>query len=391
VHQVLETVAEPTLAEKVAFLGRAEVYGRSGAEVTCRETHMSWVFLVGDRVYKLKKPIRFPYLDFSTLAKRETACRAELRLNRRLAPDVYLDVTPLVASANGLSVGGGGSVVDWLVVMKRLDTQQMLDQRIAEHCVETWQLDGLIATLAQFFRKASPVYLSAAVHLNDWKRSLAYNRRVLLDPRLGMPAGRVRWLDGVQRRFLDCRANLLTARVRGRHIVEGHGDLRPEHIWLGRPVKIIDCIEFNPRLRAVDPYDEVAFLCLECERLGATWVSGYLKPRMTRALRDGPVEELFAFYRCHRATLRARLAIAHMLESNPRTPEKWPRLARAYLALAAMDALRLERFLRKREGRPRSRSCASGGSPRPRVAQPAALRSCRAPGDRRAGRAVPHR
>jgi uncharacterized protein len=88
VHQVLETVAEPTLAEKVAFLGRAEVYGRSGAEVTCRETHMSWVFLVGDRVYKLKKPIRFPYLDFSTLAKRETACRAELRLNRRLAPDV---------------------------------------------------------------------------------------------------------------------------------------------------------------------------------------------------------------------------------------------------------------------------------------------------------------
>ena len=119
----------------------------------------------------------------------------------------------------------------------------------------------------------------------------------------------------------------LRARLRHRRIVSGHGDLRPEHIWLGDTVRIIDCLEFNPRLRVVDPFDEVAYLSLECERLGAAWVGAFIERRMKRMLRDGPAEELFTFYRCHRATLRARLAIAHLLEEHPRTPEKWPRLA----------------------------------------------------------------
>ena len=136
-----------------------------------------------------------------------------------------------------------------------------------------------------------------------------------------------------------------------RSIVDGHGDLRPEHIWLGDPVRIIDCLEFNPHLRTVDPFDEIAFLSVECDRLGAGWASKYITRRIMRGLRDGLSEELFLFYRCHRAMLRARLAIAHLLEPNPRTPDKWPRLARAYLKIAGADATRLERCLKIREGR----------------------------------------
>ena len=336
-----------TLAAKVEFLSRAEVYPHGPAGVEPRETHMSWVFLAGDRVYKLKKPVRFPYLDFSTLARREAACRAELRLNRRLAPDVYLDVVPLTGSAGGLSLGGAGEPADWLVLMRRLDERSMLDHAISENGVEAWQLDRLIATLTRFYRHARPVYLSPAVRLADWQRSLAYNRRVLLDPRLNMPSGLVGRIDAVQRRFLARRAHLLAARVRERRLVDGHGDLRPEHICLGDPVRIIDCIEFNPRLRAIDPLDEIAFLSVECERLGAGWAGDYIGRRMKRMLQDGASEELFLFYRCHRATLRARLAVAHLLEPNPRTPEKWPRQARTYLALAAADAVKLQRGLRK--------------------------------------------
>jgi aminoglycoside phosphotransferase family enzyme len=166
-----------------------------------------------------------------------------------------------------------------------------------------------------------------------------------------LPAGLVRRIDGVQRRFLATRSGLLMKRMSGRHIVDGHGDLRAEHIWLGDPVRVIDCLEFNPRLRAVDPFDEIAFLSLECERLGAAWVGRYVRHRVTRGLSDGLTEALFLFYRCHRATLRARLAIAHLLEQNPRTPEKWPRLARLYLRIAAADATRLERLLKRRAGR----------------------------------------
>ena len=338
-------VCEPTLAAKVAFLSRPDAY-RPAAAVTVRETHMSFVFLTGERAYKLKKPVLFPYLDFSNLARREAACRAELRLNRRLAPDTYLDVVPLTVSPGGLAVGGDGTPVDWLVAMRRLDEAGTLEHAIADHRVAPWQLDRLAAGLVGFYRRAARAVVSPARHLAGWRRALADNRRVLLDPRFGLPAGLVRRIDRAQRAFLADRAALLAARVRERRIVDGHGDLRPEHIWLGDPLRIIDCLEFNANLRAVDPFDELAFLCLECERLGAPAVGEHVRRRVARALRDGASAELFRFYHCHRATLRARLAVAHLAEPNPRTPDKWPRLARTYLALAAADAGAIERALR---------------------------------------------
>ncbi len=345
------TGAAPSLADKVAFLMRGDVYRPPVAVVDRHETHMSQVFLAGDRVYKLKKPVRFPYLDFSTLARREAACRAELKLNRRLALDTYREVVPLVRTGEGLAIGGPGEVVDWLVVMNRLDETQMLDRVIAEGRLHRWQLDRVAGVLVQFYRRASAALISPAVHAAEFWRSLAYNRRILLDPRFHLPAGSVRTIDAVQRRFLSERAGLLAERVRRRRIVDGHGDLRPEHICLGDPARIIDCLEFNARLRMVDPFDEIAFLCIECERLGAPWAGEYLRRRVMHALRDGDSEELFAFYRCHRAALRARLAVAHLLEPDPRTPEKWAPLARAYLRIAAADATRLETSLRRRGDR----------------------------------------
>ena len=368
---------QPTLDEKVRFLTAPASYSHPVKSVSLRETHMSWVFLAGNRVYKLKKPVRFSYLDFSSLDRRAAACRAELRLNRRLAADVYLDVVPLTTTARGLSIGGVGTIVDWLVVMRRLDESQTLEHAIDEHHLGTWQLDLLAETLVQFYRRVPALLLSAAFHLRDWRRSLAYNRRVLLSDCFSLPAGLIRRIDFVQRRFLDRFGNMLVERVHSRCIVDGHGDLRPEHIWLGDPVRIIDCLEFNPGLRAVDPYDEIAFLSLECERLGARWAGEYIKCRIRAGLRDGLSEDLFLFYRCHRATLRARLAIAHLLEPNPRTPEKWPRLAREYLRIAAVDALRLNRSLKRRGGSSGPLHSGAVGLPRPEAARSARRQPCR--------------
>jgi len=328
---------------------------------------MSLVFLAGDRAYKLKKPAQFPYLDFSTIERRRLACQAELRLNRRLAPDVYREVTPLVQSAHGLAIGGAGEIVDWLVVMSRLDEGQMLDRAILDGRLDRWQLDRVIAALVAFYRHAGTVLISPAAYISEFRWSLTYDRRVLLDPRFQLPVGIVRRIECAQRRFLSERGNLLAQRVRGRHIIDGHGDLRPEHIFLGSPVRIIDCLEFNARLRMVDPLDEIAFLCIECERLGAAWASAYLRRRITYALRDGNLDELFTFYRCHRAMLRARLAVAHLLEAAPRTPEKWLPLARSYLRLAAVDAKRLEQTLKKPANHREYRRHASDGRLQPRV------------------------
>jgi aminoglycoside phosphotransferase family enzyme len=341
----------PTLADKVAFLSRPDAYPHPVGEVILRETHMSWVFLAGDRVYKLKKPVRFPYLDFSTLERREAACRAEISLNRRLASDVYIGIAPLTASADRLAIGGAGTMTDWLVVMLRLDDRWALDRVLLEKRLATAQLDRLVATLVRFYRRARPVLVSSSSHLSEWSRSLAANRRLLLHPRFGLPPAPIMRIDCIQRRFAaQCRA-ILAARVDRCRIIDGHGDLRPEHIWLNHEIRIIDCLEFNPRLRAVDPFDEIAFLDLECERLGAARAGRYVRTRVARGLNDDLPEGLYGFYRSYRATLRARLAIAHLSEPKPRTPEKWPRLARAYLDFAGRDASSLEALLRKRQGR----------------------------------------
>jgi uncharacterized protein len=345
-----------SLGEKVAFLSEAATHGLRGQAVMRRETHMSWVFLAGSEAFKLKKPVRFPYLDFSSLPRREAACRAELALNRRLAPDVYKAVAPVVRSGHGLAIGGPGETVDWLVVMRRLDPGGTLEHAIATRRLTACALDRLMSTLAAFYRHAARVLVSPEAHLLSWRRSLAVNTRVLFDARLsgeagfGLPAGLIREIGRVQRRFLAQRSALIVRRVHGRHIVDGHGDLRPEHIWLGDhtsdPVRIIDGLEFNAGFRALDPFDEIAFLCVECERLGCAWAARHIRRRACRAWPDSVAEELFTFYHCHRATLRARLAAAHLLEPDPRTPEKWLRQARAYLRLAANDARRLDRFLR---------------------------------------------
>lgn len=338
----------PTLGDKVRFLSCPATYSCAPGQVVARETHMSWVFMAADRVYKLKKPVRFAYLDFSTVDRRAAACRAEYVLNRRLAPDIYLDVVPLTISSSGFAIAGDGPALDWLVVMRRLEENETLEAALRGGCLKPLQLDRLAATLGAFYVHAPRVQLEPEQYLVSWQKALVDNCRVLFNARLGLPQGAVERIAQVQRRFSMQRAALLRGRIRARRYVDAHGDLRPEHIWLREPVTIIDCLEFDPKLRALDPLDEIAFLHLECERLGGLWAAERIRQHLALVLDDDAGSGLFLFYRSHRAMLRARLSIAHLLDANPRTPEKWPRLARIYLKLAAADAARLERVLGSR-------------------------------------------
>jgi aminoglycoside phosphotransferase family enzyme len=343
---------DPTLDEKVRFLADATSYGLNRAHVSVRETHMSWVFMTEDRVYKLKKPVRFAYLDFSTLERRAAACRAEYLLNRRLAPDVYLGVVPLTLTASGFEIDGNGAVADWLVVMTRLPDGATLEDALHDRRLQPGQVDRIAATLAAFYAHARRMETSPEHELVARRNMLRENCRVLLNARFRLSLGLVERIAHVQQRFLARRPELLVQRIRDRHFVDAHGDLRPEHIWLREPVTIIDCLEFDPHLRASDPLDEIAFLHLECERLGGRWAGERIRRRLARALDEDPSNGLFLFYRLQRATLRARLSIAHLFDENPRTPDKWPRQSRTYLTLAALDAARLDRVMGSGRKRP---------------------------------------
>jgi aminoglycoside phosphotransferase family enzyme len=308
------------------------------------ETHMSWVFIGPEHVLKLKKPVRTEFLDFSTLAAREFNCREEVRLNRRLAPDVYLGVTPLVRDANGrLALGSkvGAEILDWLVVMRPLPRSQMLDVALAAGTVRTADIDRLAARLAQFFRSAARVSLNASEYLRRIRVSQAANRAVLLNPRFAEveAAAALSQFD----RALAHHASAVGARAAQGHVREGHGDLRPEHICLLDPPVVIDCLEFNRMLREVDPYDELAFLGLECRMLGADWIGPRLLAQIGEVLGNAPPPAVLALYGAQRALVRARLAAAHLFDPQPRMPQHWLPQARRYVAQAHAELVPLLR------------------------------------------------
>ena len=338
-----------SIDEKVSFLKGPEAYGDRPIAVQAKETHMSWVFVAGDRVFKLKKPALSPFLDFRTLAAREHNCREEMRLNRRLAPDVYLGVVPLAVDDEGqLSIGGRGEIVDWLVVMRRLPEELLLDQAILHHTIErdrSGRLDAVADLLIVFYRSYPQPEITPSAYVEQFAREHAINEAVLCDPRFELDGAEVSDVVACVWRNIKDGA-LLKDRVSQGRIVEGHGDLRPEHVCLSDPPVIIDCLEFSHSLRLVDPFDELTFLTLECELLGGGWAGRHILERCAGALGDTPALELLEFYWSYRACLRARIALAHLLDPHPRTPEKWIPLARRYLQLAKshqaiMPALRV--------------------------------------------------
>ncbi len=333
----------PSLDAELRFLRSAAAYpGVTGAP-DCVETHMSWVFLAGDRVLKLKKPVRFPFLDFSTLDRREFYCREELRLNARLAPGIYLGLLALQSTASGLALVpeerllAAAKTVDWLVLMRRLPRDRMLQRLLADAAVEPHDIDALTAVLGAFYRTAPPVDVAPHEYVDRFRREQAASREVLLRPQFDL-RGAALALDRLDA-ALSQRADLLGARASCGRVVDGHGDLRPEHVCLLEPPVVIDCLEFNAELRQVDPFDEIAFLALECDIAGAAWIGPRLVAGLAAAIGETPPPCILALYTAYRALLRARLSMAHLLDPVVRTPQRWPPLGQRYVdhALRALD------------------------------------------------------
>jgi aminoglycoside phosphotransferase family enzyme len=325
---------QPALADKIAFLRQPGSYPESTRQVAAVETHMSWVFLTDAFAYKLKKPVRYTYLDFSTLEARRMDCEAELQLNRRLAADVYLGVVPLLQAGGRLSLRGGGQPVEWLVKMRRLPAAGMLDRLLVEQSVREDTVRALARKLAVFYAGVAPEPMSGNAYRMRLAEQIAESRRELARPESGLPAGRVAHIAWLQSAFIEQQHALLDARVAHGRIVEGHGDLRPEHVCLaGEPV-VIDCPEFRRDFRVLDPLDELGYLALECERLGMPVIGLWLLAAYGEASGDAWPVPLLRFYQSCRASLRAKLAIWHLRDDGRHPPEQWLRTAHAYLDLA---------------------------------------------------------
>jgi aminoglycoside phosphotransferase family enzyme len=320
----------PALDAKVAYL--RSLCGR-GDEVI--ETHFAWLFLIGDRAWKLRKPVCRDTMDYRSLEARRSDSLEEVGLNRRLAPDIYLGAVPLVRDAEGsLRIGGEGEVVDWLVGMRRLDRSRLLEARLSQSSVDAGTLHAVALRLATFYRSAEPAITDSRLHIERLLRQIEANRTALHSlPIEGADEVRDRLRD-----FVTQRTALLAPRAPSGCVVEAHGDLRPEHVFLGDPPEIIDCLEFDRDLRVLDRAEELSFLELECARLGHATEGRTLARGCLALLGDRAPDTLLAFYRSHRGATRAKLYAWRASERDGGRPEDWIARASSYVANARKDA-----------------------------------------------------
>lgn len=328
---------------RLRFLLAPQAHAPGSGPVTLRETHMSWLVFDDRQVLKLRKPAHYPpYFDCRTLAQREQDARAEVRLNRRLAPGVYVGLLALRWDGRALSLvpdpgpgealSGAAVTVDWLVQMNRLPAGRMLDELIRGRQLQAADVESLALLLSRFYQHALPSAIDPAQQLARFRSEQSRNRAVLLAPGLALDdaAAALDRLDAA----LAQQGEALAQRVRQRHVVDGHGDLRPEHVCLVEPPVVIDCLTFSDSLRQVDPFEELCALALDCEHLAAGWAGELLVQRCMQRLDDAPPDGLLRLYRLSRALLRARLAVAHVLDASTNGHPRWLAAGREHLARA---------------------------------------------------------
>lgn len=278
------------------------------------ETHLSWVALTGAYAYKIKKPVRFGFVDATTLESRRALCESELELNRRFAPDLYLDVVPLHAVAGRLRFDGSGTIVDYAVLMRQFDRREELSALLARGEVTAEEIAALALLLADFHAGEAPV--SEPAGLGTPRQVHAMVQRNLDELEAAwptQPAGRLtqlrRWFE---QRFAALDTLLVRRREQGR-LRDGHGDLHARNIvrWRGR-LTPFDCLEFDASLRRGDVALDLAFLYMDLESKGRTDLAALLLDRYCDRSGDYEAMTVLDLYAVHRALVRAKIDALQM-------------------------------------------------------------------------------
>jgi len=325
----------------VESLLKPSSYPENPRSVRLIQTHISWVFICDDYVYKVKKPVVYDFLDFSTPEKRAFYTREELRLNRRFSPEMYLDVVPISEKDGRFSLGDDTAVAEYALKMRHICEDHMLYRLVREKRVGPEDLERVGRHLAHVYRtiesgeKAKP-YGSIEVISKNIEENFQETEQYI-----GGPVSRQAWehLRTWSRKFIADNCRVFEERRRKGRIKDCHGDLHLEHVWLhGDHIIIFDCIEFNERFRYGDVASDVAFLAMDLdfngrEDLGEAFVDGYV-----RESGDDTLREVLVFYKVYRAYVRGKVD-SFMLENGilgKKDKEKDLGDARRYYRLACI-------------------------------------------------------
>lgn len=319
-----------------AFLSDPATHG--GAEVRRIDTHGAAVFLAGDRVLKVKRAVRFPFLDYSTLEKRKAACEAELRVNRRFAPEIYRGVVPITKDKAGhLSIDGSGAPVEWALVMRRFDENATLDRLAEEGRIDDRLADGLARSIATAHCAALPV--EAEPWIDAFESYIDQNEEAFgEDPDLFAPVEAAKLIAASRDAFARLRP-LLRRRGQSQLVRRGHGDLHLGNIALigGRPV-LFDAIEFDPIVASGDVLYDLAFLLMDLVERGLPRAANIVLNRYlaeTRREEDFDALAALPLFMSMRAAIRAKVTAAKLEHAKDAEKTTIAKSARDYFALAA--------------------------------------------------------
>jgi uncharacterized protein len=319
-------------------------YPHAPESVRVVQTHISVVFLAGDLVYKVKKPVDFGFLDFSTLDKRKYFCRQELLLNSRFSEGLYIDVVPVHEGPAGINLKGEGKEIDAAVLMRRVPEEALLNRMLEDDLVSVDLLDRLADRIAVIHSKA-PTSLHIAHHgtFEIVRQNLKENfeQTYRHTGRTVDPFTRQRVFN-LAMDFLHTHKKLLHDRVSGGHIRDCHGDLHLDHVIVIDSIFLYDCIEFNERFRFCDTASDLSFLLMDLDFQGFPAFSHRISHRYVETSGDREALRLLGFYKSYRAYVRGKVAGFAIDEPEVIEPEKMAvrESARHYfeLALAYLEA-----------------------------------------------------
>jgi uncharacterized protein len=302
--------ASRSQGELVSAMSEPGFYPKRPSKVTHKETHISHVFLTDDLVYKVKKPVRFSFLDYSTLAKRRHFLNEELQLNRRLAPSVYLAIMPITRDGNVWKLGGEEEPSEYALVMRRLPDKRMLPVLLETQQATSKMISELAGLLARFHGEAERVSPIDASHYveeveKQWNENLTDLEPLREDL---VDAETVSLLKDYGADFIERHRNLMVQRAEEGWIRDVHGDLHCEHVCFApEGIQIFDCIEFSQQLRCCDLASEIGFFLMDLEVRGGGALARPFLTRYLEGLHDPDLPVLLPFYQCYRALVRGKV------------------------------------------------------------------------------------
>jgi aminoglycoside phosphotransferase family enzyme len=326
---------QPTL---VQALLKPEIYPHKPNRVELVQTQMSFLFLAGDYVYKVKKPVDLGYLDYTTLEKRLFFCQQELELNRRLCPEIYLEVVPIVSRQGQIRLDGRGEIIEYAVKMRQLPGERMMDKLLPQDKVTEEMVVRIAEKLAEFHGKArtSPEINAYgkpdAIMVNTEENFIQTEKYV----DISIPFLKYHYIKDYTNDFIKKNKSLFDKRIKEGRIRDCHGDLHAAHVCLSNGIYIYDCIEFNDRFRYGDVASEVAFLAMDLDRYKRADLSQAFVNAYARLSQDKEMLQLLNFYKCYRAYVRGKVSSFMLDDPHISEEEKTSALAaaRKYFELA---------------------------------------------------------